>query len=302
MWLQIRSSWRIIDATHDMSKWISTAKCNGPWLVLGRSNWLAQLKFCRALWLVLSLIPGLALTATSAGASNNNQLLQGRVEQIFNDPNLKVPVELRAVALKLDVPAASGPHIVRAELKSFPATMRGEWNGNLTVTKSLYSDSYAKTEYEDMVSGQKNLPVGKIAESHFRFFTPRSGLLSMEPPVVRSEILSNSRRGAEKDYIYVAIADFDSENYVRSGGREQMTHKLLSNEVRMLAPNVAEQDMYVRASWRDRDTGKLIVIFNETVYRFTKKRPFELDVQMVAVDYDSKGSWWTKILLQGTLR
>ena len=250
---------------------------------------MANRKFCTAFCLALNLIACLALTTSLGAGASNSQLLQGRVEEIFNDPNLKVPVELRAVALKLDVPVASGPHIVRLELKSFPATMRGEWKGNLTINKNVFSDSYAKTESEDMLAEQQNLPVGKLAEAFFRFSTPRAGLLSMDPPVVRC------------GYTYISIADFESDHYVRTGGREKITLKLLKNEVRMLAPNIAEQDMYVRESWRDRNTGKPVVTVTETVYRFTKNRPFELGVEMAAVTYAPNGLWWTKILLQGTL-
>jgi hypothetical protein len=228
----------------------------------------------------------------------SNTLLQGRVEQIFNNSEITLPIALRATQLKLQMPS-SAPHILQAELKSFPVILRGDWKGDLRVTQFTCSQLYATKEQADAEKDRQILTIGKRAESLFRFYTPRVGLLTLAPPVVRLPRVESPQ--GERDYVYLTVPEKGSERYQSSSGANGVKETLRKNEVRMLSSNVVEQDLVIERLLTDRG-GKQTNTFVELVYRFTKAQPFELSVQVAEVEYGSDGRWWSKLLLEGEVR
>jgi hypothetical protein len=224
-----------------------------------------------------------------------NTFLQGRVEEIFNNPNVTLPVALRATQLSLPIPS-SQPHYLQAGLKSFPVILKGEWKGNLRVTKYTCSPIYERAQPADAQREQGIMTVGKPAESSFRFYTPSAGLVTMAPPEVKIALVGAPQ--GDSDYAYIAIQDFNSNRYLSASGTNRARMGLVKNEVKMLSTNVVEQDMVIEKVLIDR-LGRQTKTYAEQVYRFTKSRPFELSVQVAEVDYGGDGRWWSKLLLEG---
>ena len=77
---------------------------------------------------------------------------------------------------------------------------------------------------------------------------------------------------------------------------------MLKNDVRVLSPTTVEQDLVVAILLTDRSTGKQTKTFEETVYRFKKDKPFQLNVEVAKVKYGDNGSWWSKAVLKGDVR
>lgn len=226
-------------------------------------------------------------------------VLQGRIEQIIDSPDVKLPAELHASALKLQ-DLSPVTHKLQAELKSFPATLRGTWKGPLEITSCDYSDAFSTAQPADFERARELIHEGCIAESYFRFYTPRVGFVAMAPPELKVTHVDSTRKTINN--IYLSAADLDSERYSSLGDNNSVKHTLLKNDVRMLAPTVVEQDLVVAILLTDRKTGKQIKTYEETVYRFTKDKPFQLSVEVAKVKYGENGSWWSKAVLKGTVR
>jgi hypothetical protein len=245
------------------------------------------------------LLSSLACFIFFAGPVAALPVLQGRIEQIVDSPDVKLPVELHAAALKLQ-DLSPVTHKLQAELKSFPATLRGTWKGPLEIISCDYSDAFSTAQPADAERARELIHEGCIAESYFRFYTPRVGFVAMAPPELKVTHVDSTRKTINN--IYLSAADLDSERYSSLGDNNSVKHTLLKNDVRMLAPTVAEQDLVVAIFLTDRKTGKQTKTYEETVYRFTKDKPFQLSVEVAKVKYGENGSWWSKAVLKGTVR
>jgi len=188
-----------------------------------------------------------------SAAATASPLLQGRIEEIRDNPGIKLPPELQATALRLQQTPV-GPNILRAELKSFPAILRGEWKGQLKITSADYSSNYISAQPADAAKDQQAVYAGAPVEALFRFYNPRAGLLTMAPPELKIARVARAKRPA--DYIYLAVNDLDSDRYVSLGGTNKIKNTLLKNDIRMLAPNVVEQDMVVAVLLTDKRSGR----------------------------------------------
>jgi hypothetical protein len=225
----------------------------------------------------------------------SSTLLQGRVEEIFNKPSVKLPLELRATELKLPSDS-SQPRYLQPELKSFPSILRGDWKGELQVKQFTCSQAYLTEQPADAETEQEVAALGKWAQSCFTFYTPRKGLVTMAPPEVK--IVDPDPQSADH-FQYIAVQDFGaSTQWVSASGVNKVKMSLLKNEVKMLSPTVVEQDMVIEKLLTD-PRGKQIKKFVEQVFRFTKVGPFELSVQLAEVNYGGDGRWWSKLLLEG---
>ncbi|CAN5299284.1 hypothetical protein BH11CYA1_BH11CYA1_22380 [soil metagenome] len=248
--------------------------------------------------LALAFGPGILISMPPAIALPP---LQGRIEQLNGtDPTL--PVELRATALKLlDLsPVKSKINTLQAELKSFPATLRGNWKGQLEIISCEYSDAFSTAQPADAERAKEMIREGLMADSSFRFYTPRVGFVTMAPPEIKVILVDATRKTI--NHIYLSAPDLDSERYSTLGDGNRVKQVLLKNDVRMLAANIAEQDLVVAVLLTDRATGKQTKTFEETVYRFTKDKPFQLSVEVAKVKYGDSGSWWSKAMLKGDVR
>ena len=143
-----------------------------------------------------------------ASVVRSNTLLQGRVEEIFNKPSVNLPLELRATELKLPS-SSSQPRYLQPELKSFPSTLRGDWKGELQVKKFTCSQAYLTEQPADAETEQEVAVVGKWAQSCFRFYTPRKGLVTMAPPEVKI-VDPYPDPQSEDPFQYIAVQNFGS--------------------------------------------------------------------------------------------
>jgi len=215
--------------------------------------------------------------------------LQGRIEEIIENPDVKMPVEQ-----ELQIP--DKPHTLQAN--SFPLTLKGLWGGKLQISKSLFSKTYRSLAAEDVAKEEQVVVAGGQADSSFSFSTRRDGTVTMEPPEIKIRVPGTS--WLRPHYVYIAIADFNS-GYQNMSGDSTVKSALLQNDVRMLSATVVEQDTVIQQVLTEKSTGKQKITFGETVYRFTKTRPHELHTQVAQVQYGSDGSWWEKVLLEGDL-
>ena len=225
--------------------------------------------------------------------------LQGRIEQISSSSDVKLPVELHAAALELrDLTPVV--HTLQAELKSFPATLRGTWKGQLEITSCDYSDAFSSAQPADAARAQELIHEGCLADAYFRFYMPRAGFVTMAPPEIKVSHVDSTRKTINN--IYLSAPDLDSERYSSLGDNNSVKHTLLKNDVRVLSPTIVEQDLVVAILLTDRKSGKQSKTFEETVYRFTKDKPFQLGVEVAKVKYGENGSWWSKAILSGVVR
>src|SRR5271166_2186181 len=95
---------------------------------------------------VISLFSSFFLFA-EGGLSNT--LLEGRVQEIFSKPEVRIPIELRATQLKLPITPTPTRLPLQLGLKSLPAVLRGEWHGNLRIEQFKCSESFVRTQPED---------------------------------------------------------------------------------------------------------------------------------------------------------
>lgn len=251
--------------------------------------------------LCIALALGTALSAmplfpTPAAAG---QTLQGRIEQINASSDVKLPIELHASTLKLrDLTPVT--HTLQAGLKSFPGTLRGTWKGPLEITDCDYSDAFASAQPADAERAKQLIHDGLTAESYFRFYTPKPGLVTMAPPEIKVTQVDPTTKTINN--IYLSAPDLDSARYSSMGDNNSVKHTLIKNDVRVLAKDVVEQDLVVAIFLTDRKTGKQTKTYEETVYQFTKDKPFQLSVEVAKIKYGENGQWWSKALLKGIVR
>ncbi len=131
----------------------------------------------------------LTWSSSSSALAQKQNLYKGRVEEIYFSPNVKMPVELQAVTGTLDpevIRKKLAPQILRAELKSFPSTLRGEWKGDLIIKAIEFSPDFARALPEEAAFDKSFFYVGKTMQAKFKFSTPSSGRVSMEAPEIMS--------------------------------------------------------------------------------------------------------------------
>lgn len=243
----------------------------------------------------------LLMVASAPRALAETLTLQGRIEEVFNQPTVKLPVGLTAKAGKLVFePPASRINQVAQQLKSFPALMRGEWKGQLEVTRSDFTDDFKKALPEEVRFEEPFFTIGRKAQSSFRFFAER-GKISMTPPVVQfwvnsEEAKSTARRAL---WIYLETDNAAGKTWRSNSGESRMQGRLIKNQVTQLGPSTIEQDTVVLVSLVNEKTRQRCEYVSEHIFQFEKRTSFNLRVSVAEVLFDSSGRLWKRMLLTG---
>lgn len=231
-------------------------------------------------------------------------LYKGRVEEIYFSPNLKLPLELQAVAGTLDPEAIRkklAPQILRAELKSFPAVMRGTWKGTLTIKSVQFSPEFYTALPHEANYDSSFFKVGKNMDAAFHFSTPRAGRLAMDPPEIQTYVYDpNSFYQKPIGILYLSTGN-DVRGAVSNSKMADSIDHLLMNKVNVLSNDQAEQVTYTLARLIDKKTRHETKFYSEHVFSFKKLAAFQMNVKVAEVEYGLDGKWWKKMVLEGTL-
>lgn len=229
--------------------------------------------------------------------------LKGRIETIFVDGKVTVPVELQASADKFDIrllEEKKKPRILQAGLKSFPAKLRGEWTGTLKlVSMTINEDKPEGTSDAD----RRFFKLGRLVNVKFRFYTPGGGIVSMAPPYGKFEKTPDF-----KGTVYLPMIDPSTGKQLPPPGGGKWSaldtnygtnSEMLMNKVTMLSNERVEQDLVVHTTLthkRDRHTK---TVLEEHIYDFERVGSFHLKVNLAEVHYDKNGIWLHKLLYRG---
>lgn len=247
-----------------------------------------------------------SLFISSAFAQGTSQQLKGRIEKIFMDGDVTLPVELQANAAKFDMrllEQKKQPRILDGRLKSFPVKMRGDWKGPFRIVSVTYNPENSKRTspaYRQFV-----LP-GREGEAEFRFYTPSAGVVTMAPPMVRFPY--GVSRDGKSHYVYLSLYDPStgklarppsSETWTTLGGGASVDSTLLLNKVRMLGAEKVEQDLVVSSVHTAFSDHSKKQSYSEHIYEFERVGSFHLRVRLGTVDYDKNKRWMVKVLYEG---
>ncbi|MEZ4487517.1 MAG: hypothetical protein R3C24_18165 [Cyanobacteriota/Melainabacteria group bacterium] len=246
------------------------------------------------------------LFVSSAFAQGTSQQLKGRIEKIFMDGDVTLPVELQATAAKFDLrllEQKKQPRILDGRLKSFPVKLRGDWKGPFHIVSVTYNPDFSAKV--SPAYRQFSQP-GREGEAAFRFYTPRAGVVTMAPPMVRFPYGFSG--GGKSRYVYLSLYDPSTGKLARPpsggvwttlGGGASVDSTLLLNKVRMLGAEKVEQDLVVSSVHTAFSDHSKRQVYSEHVYEFERVGLFHLKVRLGTVDYDKDKRWLVKVLYEG---
>lgn len=247
-----------------------------------------------------------SLFLSSAFAQGVSQQLKGRIEKIFMDGDVTLPVELQATVAKFDVrllDQKKQPRILDGRLKTFPVKLRGDWKGPFRIVSVTYSP---EATGNTSLAYRQFVQPGREGEAEFRFYTPRAGVVAMAPPVVRFPY--GMARGSKTHYVYLSLYDPSTGKLARPpsggtwttlGGGASVDSTLLLNKVRMLGAEKVEQDLVVSSVHTAFSDHSKKQVYSEHVYEFERVGSFHLRVRLGTVDYDKDKRWMVKVLYEG---
>ncbi len=255
--------------------------------------------------LAFKIFLALSLFFASTSIPCESKRLKGRIETVFVDGKIELPVELKANASKFDerlIEEKKKPRIIDARLKSFPTKLRGEWNGYLSLA-SFKTNPNKNVEIGEV---ERNLlKIGRKLKVRFRFYSPGNGIVTMAPPYAIFE----KGPGVKRTFYKASFDPSTGKNIPPPHGgkwrsldsKYDVSHKMLLNKVSMLGGERVEQDLLVRNSYIDRQTKGKKETFEENIYEFERVGSFNLRVKFAEITYDNKGEWLKTELYQGNV-
>jgi len=254
---------------------------------------------------ILFILFIVALCSSNAVWAQPQTVYKGRVEEIYFSPNVKMPLELQAVTGTLDPEAIRkklAPQILRAELKSFPVTLRGEWKGTLKVKAIEFSPEFARALPDDAAFDKEFFYVGRNMDARFRFYMPSAGRVSMDAPEIKTEHEEVNKKTGKSTRGILYLSTGHTEKEFDSNSRTAHSKdSLLFNKVNLLGDNTAEQNTYTLVKLVNKTTKRESKFYAEHVFSFKKLAAFQMNVKVAEVEYGPDGKWWKKMVLEGTL-
>lgn len=238
-------------------------------------------------------------------ASENRVILKGRIEEIFDQKKVKFP-NLKALTPRMDKLSKRRIHRVHASLKSYPAILRGEWKGVLTVKKAEFNPIYFEQSPADARADKYLFPVGRRCNAKFRFYGVGGGRIALDPDVKfqvgpdESAKVWNTR-GRAIIHLNLGLARKGAK--LRTNGQQSWLYeKVLMDKIKMLDNNLAEQNILTVNTATNIKTRKRRQFYSEHVSQFKKVESFRLHVSIAEVEYGPDGTWWKKLLFEGQVR
>lgn len=275
-----------------------------------------------------------ASQASSAGAAAKPAVkLYGRIEEIMSTPGATLPLKLQAQSPKMDnsgqqLTASAKTNQLTGRVASFPMDWRGQWSGPLKVWTSVFDKIKWEFDAKEAAKEQALMRPGTQGQVTFNFSVNNAGKVRLEPAKVvftammsgkeAQEVLQRQLGGqgaalAEMmqglggagsmlggiPYMY-ALHLGDLASGVGVTGN-QLSGKVLRNDIRELATGVLEQVIVTHDTDRNPDTGKVRQSYSESVLRFTRITANQLYVQAASLNYRNDGRFESKIVLYGSV-
>lgn len=252
-------------------------------------------------------------------------VIEGRIEQIA-DPkkDVQFPIILKKLKPKMDT---RKPMIAKAQMLSgrvvntFPVEFRGNWGGILKVTQAQINPRCNRNPLSTYLA-QNVLRPGLPGHVNFVFSGTKVILLKpaqvtfMVPASVAmgQQLTGNVKTSAlEVEMMremlgnYTIPAPFSLNlGEIRTNAKGQATSfgetykvTMLTNQIRLYAPNILEEQCVSRSDGFDEKTKKPTVDYNETVARFTLTDPDHMYVQAANIGYGFDKTFCNKVVVAG---